>query len=92
MIMLFANKIRQLRGERKPLQRQLAAALKIDTLMYSKIERGARPAKRTQVVVFSQLLSYDENELLTPWLADKVTEVFNDEKELASKASEIYFE
>lgn len=38
--MLFRNKIRELRDEQELLQRQLAAALEIDTPMFSKIERG----------------------------------------------------
>jgi len=88
MIMLFADKIRRLRIEQKLLQRQLAAALEIDTPMYSKIERGERPAKRTQVIALAQLLSTDETELLTLWLADKVIEVLDDEKELAVKVLE----
>ena len=87
--MLFANKIRQLREERKLLQRHLAAALDMDTPMFSKIERGERPAKRAQVVAIAKILNTDETELLTLWLADKVTEVLNDEKELAGKALEI---
>jgi transcriptional regulator with XRE-family HTH domain len=78
--MLFANKIRQLREERKLLQRQLTAALEIDTPMYRKIKRGERPEKRTQVVTLAKLLSTDENELLTLWLADKVLEVLDGEK------------
>ncbi len=53
--------------------------------MYSKIERGERPAKRKQVVALAQLLSTAENELLTLWLADKVMEVLDGEKELAGK-------
>lgn len=89
MIMLFANKIRGLREEQQLLQRQLAAALEIDTPMYSKLERGDRPAKRTQVVALAQLLSTDETELLTLWLADKVLEVLEDEKELTRKALEL---
>lgn len=40
--MLFGNKIRELRDEQGVLQRQLAAALEIDTPMFSKIERGDR--------------------------------------------------
>lgn len=88
-MMLFANKIRKLREERKLLQRQLAAALEIDTPMYSKIERGERPAKRTQVIALAQLFSTDETELLTLWLADKVTEVLDDETELSVKVLEI---
>ena len=87
--MLFANKIRQLREERKLLQRHLAAALDMDTPMFSKIERGERPAKRAQVITIAKLLSADENELLTLWLANKVMEVLKDEKELAGKALEI---
>ena len=87
--MLFADKIWQLREDRKLLQRHLAAVLDMDTPMFSKIERGERPAKRTQVVALAKLLSIDENELLTLWLADKVTEVLEDEKELAGKALDI---
>lgn len=88
MIRLFANKIRQLREERKLLQRHLAAALEIDTPMYSKIERGERPAKRTQVVTIAKILSTDENELLTLWLADKIIEEVDNENELALDAFE----
>lgn len=44
--MLLGNKIREFRDEQKLLQRQLAAALEIDTPMFSKIERGDRRAKR----------------------------------------------
>lgn len=78
--MLFADKIRQLREEKQLLQRQLASALEIDTPMYSKIERGDRPAKREQVISLAKLLSIDEQELLTLWLADKIIDVVKDEK------------
>ena len=60
--MLFGNKIRELRDEQKLLQRQLAAALEIDTPMFSKIERGDRRAKREQVVKLAELLHQDEND------------------------------
>ena len=33
------------------MQRQLSAALEIDTPMYSKIERGERKTKRSQIPV-----------------------------------------
>ena len=87
--MLFANKIKQLREERQLFQRQLAEALEIDTPMYCKIERGSRPIKRTQVVALAKFLSIDETELLTLWLADKVLEVLDDERELTTKALEL---
>ena len=87
--MLFANQIKKLREENNLLQRQLASALEIDTPMYSKIERGDRLAKREQVVIIAKFLSTDENELLSLWLADKVLEVLEGEKELAGKVLEV---
>ena len=48
--MLLENKIRALRVEQGILQRQVAAYLEIDTPMFSKIERGDRRAKRSQVI------------------------------------------
>ena len=87
--MLLADKIKQLREDQQLLQRQLAAALEIDTPMYCKIERGSRPIKRAQVVALAKFLSIDETELLSLWLADKVLEVLENEKELTEKVLEI---
>ena len=87
--MLFANKIRQLREEKQLLQRQLASALEIDTPMYSKIERGDRPAKREQVIELAKILSTNETELLTLWLADKILGEIGAENELADNALKI---
>ncbi|OIP83255.1 MAG: transcriptional regulator [Porphyromonadaceae bacterium CG2_30_38_12] len=83
--MLFADKIRQLREERKLLQCHLAAVLDKDTPMFSKIERGEQPAKHTQVIAIAKILTADENELLTLWLADKLLDVLEGEKELGAK-------
>ncbi len=77
--MLFGNKIRELRDEQGLLQRQLAAALEIDTPMFSKSERGDRRAKREQVVKLAELLHQDENEMLKLWLADKVIDAVGTE-------------
>ena len=90
--MLFANKIRQLREERKLLQRHFAAVLDMDTPMFSKIERGERPAKREQVIAIAKILTTDENELLTLWLADKILDVIENETELADQALNVAIE
>lgn len=90
--MLFADKIRQLREERKLLQRHLAAVLDMDTPMFSKIERGERPAKREQVIAIAKILTTDENELLTLWLADKILDVIKNETELADQALNVAIE
>ena len=66
--MIFGKKIKELREEHGMVQRKLAAALDIDTPMYSKIERGERKA--------------DEKELLTIWLADKVLDTVDGEDEV----------
>ncbi len=87
--MLFADKIKELREDRQMVQRQFAAALEIDTPMYSKIERGDRRVKREQITVIARLLQIDETELVMLWLADKFIASIAAEKELASQAFKI---
>lgn len=87
--MLLGDKIKELREEHGVLQRQLAALLDIDTPMFSKIERGDRYAKRTQVIQLAEYFNIDKNELLTLWLADKVLDAIEDEDELKRKAIEV---
>jgi transcriptional regulator with XRE-family HTH domain len=87
--MLFGERIRQLREEQQLLQRQFAAALEIDTPMYSKIERGDRKAKRKQVFILADLLQTDSTELLMLWVADHVIIAVTDEKKFANEALDI---
>ena len=80
--MIFGKKIKELREEHGMVQRKLAAALDIDTPMYSKIERGERKAKRCHIPIMARLLEIDEKELLTIWLADKVLDIVEGEDEV----------
>ena len=82
--MMFIGRIRQLREECQMPQRKLAAVLDIDTATYCKIEKGERRVKREQVLMIAELLNADEKELLALWLADQVTAVVADEKELSN--------
>jgi transcriptional regulator with XRE-family HTH domain len=77
--MLFADRIRQLREQKQMPQRQLAAALEIDTATYCKIERGERRAKREQVSILADLLETDKDQLLNLWLAEQIYSVVKDE-------------
>lgn len=86
---LLANKIRTLREQNGMLQRKVAAALDVDAGLYSKIERGERPAKREQVIALASILHTDEKELLTLWLADQIKEITESEKDIAEDAIEI---
>ena len=84
--MIFGKKIKEIREERRMLQRQLSAALEIDTPMYSKIEHGERKAKRSQIPIMAKLLEVDEKELLTIWLADKVLDTIEGEEDVKHDA------
>ena len=86
--MLLGNKIRSLRDEQGILQRQVAAYLEIDTPMFSKIERGDRRAKRSQVIQMATYFKVDEKEMLTLWLADKVLDALEGEDELKLMSQE----
>ena len=68
------------------LQRQLAAVLEIDTLMFSKIERGDRRAKREHVIILAQELNADVQELLSLWLADKIIDAIDNDNEVCGNA------
>lgn len=87
--MLFADKIRSLREEKKMLQRELAAALSVDTPMYSRIERGERPIKREQIKILADILCTDESELLKLWLADQVSALLNGEEDIINDVLDI---
>jgi hypothetical protein len=50
--------------------------------MFSKIERGDRRAKRTQVIQLANYFNVNEKELLTLWVADKVLDAVEDEEAL----------
>ena len=50
------------------------------------IEHGDRNAKREQVLLLSHLLSIEQEELLTLWIADKVNAIIDNENEVADKA------
>ena len=87
--MLLGKRIKELRDENGVLQRQLAALLEIDTPMFSKIERGDRRAKRTQVVQLANYFNVGEKELLTLWVADKVLDAVEDEDEFKHDAIKV---
>lgn len=75
---MFSERIKELRIQKQMPQRQLAAALDIDTATYCKIEKGERKAKREQVEIIANVLKADKEELITFWLADKVCRLIKD--------------
>lgn len=87
--MLFTERIKELRFQSQLPQRKLAAALDIDTATYCKIEKGERRVKKEQIVILSKMFHVETNELLTLWLADKVTDVVSVEQRVATEVLSI---
>jgi DNA-binding XRE family transcriptional regulator len=87
--MMFINRIKQLREDFQMPQRQLAAALEIDTATYCKIEKGIRCVKRDQVITIAKILKTNQNELLSLWLADQIINILKDERKLTDIALEM---
>lgn len=83
--MLFTKKIKELRIQDQIPQRQIAAVLGIDTATYCKIEKSERRTKKEQVAILSEMSHVEMTDLLTLWLADKVS----DKHIVASKALSI---
>ena len=86
---MFNERIKQLREDCQIPQRKLAAAMDIDTASYCKIEKGERRARKEHIPIIAEILQADKDELLTLWLADQVTAVVADEKEIADNVLNI---
>jgi len=84
--MKFTEHIKQLREERQMPQRQIAAALEIDTATYCKIEKGERRVRSEQVIIIANTLQIDKEELFALWIADQVPAEFSNEKIIVDKA------
>ena len=80
----FGERVKELREQQNILQRQLAAALEMDTAMLSKIERGERKARKEHVVALAAVLNSDVNDLMIRWLADQVYDILKDENNAAA--------
>ena len=89
---MFSERIKELRIQNQMPQRQLAAALDIDTATYWKIEKGERRAKREQVSILSKLFNVSTEQLLTLWLADQVSAVVSNEQRIAPQALSLVVE
>jgi len=80
--MLFAERIKSARENLNIPQKRIAEAIGIDVPMYSRIERGERPAKREQVLGIAKHLGIDEKELVNLWLAEKVLNIVSEEEDV----------
>ena len=87
--MKFIEHIREIREKQQMPQRQLAAALEIDTATYCKIEKGERKVKGNQVLIIADILRTNKEDLLALWIADQVPVNVKREKVVVNKTLEI---
>jgi transcriptional regulator with XRE-family HTH domain len=76
----FGNYLRELRLEKSILLRELAAAVKMDTALLSKIELGKRKARKEQVTAFAKALQADHEKMHKKWLAGQVYDLIKTEE------------
>jgi transcriptional regulator with XRE-family HTH domain len=87
--MLFADRIRRLRNEKRMLQWQFAVELRIDRPMYSEIERGKRRTKREQVIAIAKIFKVNPSKFLILWFADQISAVVTYKQKVADKVLKI---
>ena len=75
----FGDIIRKKREEKGMLLRQLAALIDMDTAILSKVERGARKARREQVEKIAKALDLNEKELMVEYLSENIAYEILDE-------------
>lgn len=68
----FAKLLREKRNEKSLKLSEVSKALRIDTALVSKIERGDRFATKKQVNAFIAFYSLDEKATITSWLSEKI--------------------
>lgn len=71
-VQTLGQSLRVLRVKNHLLLRQVAATLKIDTALLSKIERNERSPSKEQVVAFAKYYKVNSEKLLIEWLSDKL--------------------
>ncbi len=79
--MLLKDKLRLLRETNNLLQRQVAAALGLDSAVYCKFENGDRLPKEDQLRAVAVFYGVDFNELKKIWLATKVYAIVQEDSE-----------
>lgn len=75
----LADRLYQLRAQKRIQQKDLAAAIGVDAPTYSRIERGSRSPKVEQLEKLAKLLDVNPEELHTLMVADRVAEVVDKE-------------
>lgn len=77
--MIIGQQLRNLRESKGFLLRQVAAELEVDTAYISKMERGEKNIKKEFIIRLASLYEFNEDDLISLWLADKVYDILKSE-------------
>ena len=72
--------LRELRGSKGLLLREVGAKLWLDPTILSKVERDERMPTKEQVKALSKFYKEQKNEIIIAWLSDKLVYEVQDEK------------
>lgn len=76
---MLGEKLRELRENSGFVQRQVAAALGVDTAYVSKMENNDKPVSREKLKSLADIYHVKEETLIPFWLAEKVLTVVQNE-------------
>ncbi len=76
---MLGEKLKELREAKGLVQRQVAAALEVDTAYISKMESNEKPVSRMHLFTLANLFNISEEELVVLWLAERLYSIVKDE-------------
>ena len=76
---MLGEKLKEIRESNGFVQRQVAAALGVDTAYVSKMENNDKPVSRAKLKSLAKFYRINEKVLLPYWLAEKVLTVVQNE-------------
>jgi len=77
---MLGEKLKELRESNGFVQRQVAAALGVDTAYVSKMENNDKPVSRAKLKSLAKFYQVNEKTLMPFWLAEKVLTVVQNEE------------
>jgi transcriptional regulator with XRE-family HTH domain len=77
---MLGARLKELREINGLVQRQIAAALEVDTAFISKVEKEEKLISKKHISPLAKLFKISEDEILSIWLADKILKTIYNEK------------
>lgn len=77
---MLGKKLKEIRENKRLVQREAASVLQVDTAYISKIESNEKPLSRDALVKLAEYYQYPIDELLVLWLSDKIYKIIKDDE------------